>query len=240
MTDFNKTNWANAEFAKQYRDNADIYIIERRRLFELMRSFYVHFLSGKEKSRILDLGCGDGIVTHEILSVDPSVSSTLIDGSEEMLDKARERLNEHDDMHYRKMSFQELIKDSSFAQTFDFIVSSFAIHHLSIHEKKDLFKFIHDHLLDGGCFINIDSALPPNEVLDTWYMKIWQEWMDAELSRLSIKGNHFDDVIKRYKDNNDNKPDTIEDQLDALKEIGFKDVDCYYKYGIFVMYGGRK
>ena len=50
---------------------------------------------------------------------------------------------------------------------------------------------------------------------------------------LGINGNYFDDIIRRYKDNKDNKPDTLGDQLDALKAIGFKDADCFYKYGIF-------
>ena len=31
-----------------------------------------------------------------------------------------------------------------------------------------------------------------------------------------------------------------EDQINALKEIGFREVDCYYKYGIFAVFGGRK
>jgi tRNA (cmo5U34)-methyltransferase len=37
-----------------------------------------------------------------------------------------------------------------------------------------------------------------------------------------------------------NKPDTLKNQMDTLREIGFKDVDCFYKYGIFSMFGGRK
>jgi len=57
---------------------------------------------------------------------------------------------------------------------------------------------------------------------------------------MGIEGNSSDDIIQRYKDNRDNKPDTLDEQLNALKSVGFKDVDCYYKYGIFTMYGGRK
>jgi tRNA (cmo5U34)-methyltransferase len=29
-------------------------------------------------------------------------------------------------------------------------------------------------------------------------------------------------------------------QLEALQSVGFKDVDCYYKYGIFAIFGGKK
>jgi len=51
-------------------------------------------------------------------------------------------------------------------------------------------------------------------------------------------------LFRRYhtqiQGHKDNKPDTLEDQLNALREIGFIEADCYYKYGIFAMYGGRK
>ena len=66
MTEFNKSKWANAEFGKEYIDNADIYIVERRRLLEILKSFYRHFLNERGQNRILDLGCGDGIITQEL------------------------------------------------------------------------------------------------------------------------------------------------------------------------------
>jgi tRNA (cmo5U34)-methyltransferase len=55
-----------------------------------------------------------------------------------------------------------------------------------------------------------------------------------------MTNGQFDDIIRQYKNNEDNKPDTLHDQLNALGAMGFKDVDCYYKYGIFTMFGGRK
>ena len=50
-----------------------------------------------------------------------------------------------------------------------------------------------------------------------------------------------EEIIKRYKDPaSTNRPDTLEDQLSALIDAGFSDVDCYYKNGIFAVFGGRK
>ena len=64
MTEFNKSQWAKAEFTQEYRDNADVYVVERRRLLEILKSFYRHFIGNKTENKILDLGCGDGIVIH--------------------------------------------------------------------------------------------------------------------------------------------------------------------------------
>ncbi len=32
MTNFNESRWAKPEFSKEYRDNADIYIVESRKM----------------------------------------------------------------------------------------------------------------------------------------------------------------------------------------------------------------
>lgn len=240
MTDFNKTSWSRKEFIQQYIDNADIYIVERQRMLGLMVSYYLHFIRTGPGKSILDLGCGDGILTHRLLSIDRELAATLIDGSEEMLSKAATRLEGLPSVRAIRASFQEMLGTYDLEGDYDFIVSSMAIHHLTMDEKKRLFKLSYDRLREGGHFLNIDVVLPPSDSMEEWYLKIWQEWMDAERTRLGLGDDPFDDVIRRYKDNEDNKPDTLEAQLDALKESGLSHVDCYYKYGIFVIYGGRK
>ena len=239
MTDFNNTRWADQEFAKQYRDNADIYIVERQRMFGIMQSCIRHFFSGKKEIRILDLGCGDGIVTRNVLDVDNSISATLVDASADMLDKARERLKGVEKIDYIKTSFQEIIENGLPVKGYDLVVSSMAIHHLTMHEKKEFFRAINAHLRTGGHFINIDVVLP-SETLDGWYMKLWEEWMDEKRAELKAYDEASGDVIARYKNGAENQPDTIEDQLGVLRSAGFRDADCYYKYGIFVVYGGTK
>lgn len=240
MTEFNKTNWARPEFSQQYRDNADIYIVERRRMLEIMRSFYSFFIACDKRKNVLDLGCGDGILTHNLLEIDGSIFATLIDPSEDMLSKAKVRLREFDNIHYIKASFQDLMKDNILQNGFKFIVSSLAIHHLTMDEKRSLFRMIYTHLQPGGYFMNIDVTLAPTADMEEWYMKLWHEWMDERKAALGLKRDLFDDITKRYKALEENKPDTLDDQLNALKEIGFREVDCYYKYGIFAVFGGKK
>lgn len=63
MTEFEQSNWARSDFSQEYVDNADIYIVERKRLFEILKSFYRHFLKNRRNKKIIDLGCGDGIIT---------------------------------------------------------------------------------------------------------------------------------------------------------------------------------
>jgi len=240
MTEFEKTRWAEAGFSRNYVESADIVIVERRRSHAILKSFYRHHFMGKGRTEVLDLGCGDGVLTDALKQTDNNMSATLVDGSEEMLKKASERLKDHRNVRFVKASFQDIIGGTSIRETFDLVVSSLAIHHLDMKGKKDLFGWIYSRLKRSGHFMNIDVVLAPGVNLEEWYMALWQEWIEEKKAAAGSGADIYNATMKRYKDNKDNKPDTLEAQMDALKKIGFKDVDCYYKYGIFTIYGGRK
>jgi tRNA (cmo5U34)-methyltransferase len=241
MSEFSESAWAREDFSKNYLERADVYIVERRRMFALAVSFYRQFLYDRKGVRLLDLGSGDGVLAHEILKTGPNVSATLVDGSQDMLYKAAERMGGYGGVRYVKASFQELLDGAALLGEFDFCVSSLAIHHLSMQEKSALFKFILENLSMGGAFINIDVVLAPSEELEGWYFALWREWMRHMQARLDIRDEAAEDIITKYKDPASmNRPDTLEGQLAALKDAGFRDVDCYYKNGIFAVFGGRK
>ncbi|MDH7578750.1 MAG: hypothetical protein QHH75_13265 [Bacillota bacterium] len=69
---------------------------------------------------------------------------------------------------------------------------------------------------------------------------MWKEWIAEKQTALKLAGD-YTSIIQNYKEPNHYRNlDTITDQPAALKETGFKDVDCFYRYGMFVVYGGRK
>ena len=240
MTEFGKSNWAKPEFSRGYRDNADVFIVERRRMLAILQSFYVHFVKDGKGKATLDLGCGDGIVTAVIADADRTISPTLVDGSTDMLKKASERLSGLKNTRYIRSSFQEMLREDSVGGVYDFIASSLAIHHLTLDEKKALFRYAYGHLKPGGYFVNVDVVLAPNEQLEQWYLSLWRNWIYERTRAAGLEGEQFQGVVDGYKDNKDNKPDTLDSQLDALRSAGFKDVDCYYKNGIFTLFGGRR
>ncbi len=239
MTEFNKTRWKEYDFVQDYIANRDIYIPERKRLMEITKSFYRHFLQSNQYNNVLDLGCGDGAIIQELLKVDDKIKATLIDGSQHMLSIAKEHLKKFKNISFVKATFQEILREDIVPNGFDFIISSLSIHHLTLDEKKALFECVYSHLNAGGYFLNIDVILAPTEAIEQWYLLLWREWIIDEQTALNKDGN-YEAVICRYKDNKDNKPDTLTDQLNALKNIGFRDVDCFYKYGIFTIFGGKK
>ncbi len=101
MTEFNQSEWIESENVHEFIKNSDNFILERKQQFKILGSFYNHFLRYKIKNRnvkVLDLGCGDGRITHEILKLDASAEVFLVDGSLEMLEIAKstfKRLEQH-------------------------------------------------------------------------------------------------------------------------------------------------
>ena len=197
MTSFEKSQWSKGCFAQEYRDNADIYVIERARMLNILTFLYRHFMKNKRKKNILDLGCGDGIVSHELLKTGGPVSATLLDGSSGMLEAAKIRLKDFNNVIFVQAGFQELLRKEVLHKNYDFIASSLAIHHLTMKEKKALFRKIYQHLCPGGYFVNIDCVLAPSETLEQLYMSMWKEWIDEKKKSLGITGNYFDDIIRR-------------------------------------------
>lgn len=238
MSKFDDSRWADTEFSQNYRDDADIFLPFRRQFIEVAKSFYGHFFSSNPVAAVLDLGCGDGLFVQELLQFFSPREITMVDGSSEMLQAARKRLGKRLEINFIEIDFQNLLAERPLENRFDFIYSSLAIHHLPYREKCRLYEYIHELLNSGGCFIHYDVVVPCSDKIEKWYLSAWREWIrnypDKERSERLLG------IPEQYKGNQDNLPDTLDSQLQALETIGFKDVDCYFKHGIFSLFGGFK
>jgi tRNA (cmo5U34)-methyltransferase len=66
--------------------------------------------------------------------------------------------------------------------------------------------------------------------------------MDETLSNCGLNDRigKYNETPIQYKMRAENRPSSLFDQLQALSKAGFEDVDCFYKYGIFAIFGGTK
>src|SRR6266536_6213795 len=100
MSSFDQTRWADPAFSREYLDHADDYIPDRFYLFHVLCSFYRTFVARPGGGRVCDLGCGDGVLTDQLLREDPSIDATLVDGAEEMLAAAKRRFAERPNVRF--------------------------------------------------------------------------------------------------------------------------------------------
>lgn len=238
MSKFEESRWADSEFSRNYRDEANVYLPFRREFIEITKSLYAYFIDAKSEANVLDLGCGDAFFIQELIKTFSPKSITLVDGSNEMLEEAQRRLGKKANFNFIQVSFQSLLRGEPLNQDFDFVYSSLAIHHLPFEEKKQLYSYIYRLLSPGGSFVHYDVVVPPSEKIESWFLSLWRQWIkkhpDKEMSKKLLE------IPEQYKRNTDNMPDTLGSQLQALKQIGFKEVDCYFKHGIFSLFGGFK
>ncbi|MEX0682725.1 MAG: methyltransferase domain-containing protein [Dehalococcoidia bacterium] len=178
---------------------------------------------------VLDLGAGTGLLSAFVRERFPLARLTLIDISDEMLIRARERFAGAENVQIAVSDYSV----EALPGRFDAIVSALSIHHLDDPGKAASFRRVHAALNPGGIFVNAEEVLAPTTVLDALY---WDKW--ERLARAAgAPDEEFANVEERAKYD---KPARLQDQLDWLREAGFDDVDCYYKYLMFVVYGGRK
>jgi tRNA (cmo5U34)-methyltransferase len=171
----------------------------------------------KTSKRILDLGTGDGrllallhahCLDAELVGID--FSATMIEAASiRFAGDTRVLICEHD------------LKDSlPTDMRFDTIVSSFAIHHCPDPRKRTLYEEIHDRLLPGGIFCNLEHVASPTSSLHTRFLTgIGATTDDEDSSNILLD---------------------IATQLDWLREIGFEDVDCYWKWLELALFGGLR
>lgn len=184
--------------------------------------------------KILDLGAGTGLLTSYLHDRYPNGHFTLLDLSEEMLEVARSRMN--NDSLNNDSNFSYIVGDylkHDFEGTFDIVISSLSIHHLEHHDKEFLYQKIYQHLNPGGVFINADQVLGLHPANEEEYQRNWMEKIDVG----SLSESEKKIILDRMKLDN---PASLQENLKWLEEIGFKDVDVYYKYYNFVVFYGKK
>jgi tRNA (cmo5U34)-methyltransferase len=182
-----------------------------------------------QRPRILDLGAGTGLLTSYIHDKYPQGSFTLLDISKEMLKVARGRFKNGAHFNYVVADYMKY----EFKESFDLVVSSLSIHHLKHEDKPVLYQKIYDLLNPEGIFLNADQVLGPNPANEEDYQRNWLEKIEVG----SLSKNEKKTILGRMQLDN---PATLRENLTWLKNIGYEDVDVYYKYYNFCILYGKK
>ncbi|HEY8502134.1 MAG TPA: class I SAM-dependent methyltransferase, partial [Solirubrobacterales bacterium] len=135
----------------------------------------------------------------------PQSQAVGLDASEPMLARAAERFDADPAVELRIHDLRDPLAEDG---KFDAVVSGLAIHHLEDQRKRELFGEVHTLLRSGGVFANLDLVKAPSE----------------ELHR------RFRQEIGRVEDDPSDRLADLCAQIDWLREAGFSEVDCHFKW----------
>lgn len=194
-------------------------------------------------STFLDLGCGDGFVGNFIFELFPDAKGVFLDGSAEMISKAKMN-GQSSNTSFVVQDFSEPDWRQSLGSStsFDLIVSGYSIHHIENEQKKRLFNDIYQLLNPGGLFLNLEHVSSPSENLVDLFenlfddrMMEYQKDINDEKTREEIREMYHDPEHELL-----NKLESVELQCEWLRDIGFREVDCYLKIFELALFGGVK
>jgi tRNA (cmo5U34)-methyltransferase len=166
--------------------------------------------------RVLDVGAGYGALAAAVLRDRPNATAVCLDASEAMLDLGPAK---NPDLKHRMTFVRASLESpdwlSSVDGAFDAVVSARALHHFTENQRRRaIFKEIFDLVRSGGGFINADNVRGASKSLS------------EAATPSSFHGPHNNGIL--------------EEELAWLREAGFHDVDCFWKFTTTVVYGGFK
>jgi ubiquinone/menaquinone biosynthesis C-methylase UbiE len=193
---------------------------------------------------VLDLGCGDGVLLETIMAAYPDATGVALDGSAAMLERARARLGDTGRVQFVQADFNDAAWSDALhgGVTFDAVVSGFAIHHSEDMRKRELYAEVFGLLKPGGVFINVEHVASATPRGEQFFEEAWVENV-ARFRREN--GEHVDYAaalaeFRARPDKAANRLAPVETQLSWFREIGFADVDCYWKqFELAVLAGYR-
>lgn len=159
-------------------------------------------------ARVLDLGSGDGRLLSIVTQACAPAEAVALDFSETMLQRLRVRFAAKPGIRVVAHDLDRSLPADLGA--FDAIVSSFAIHHLSDSRKRALYEEVYTRLQPGGVFCNLEHVASPTADLHRQF-----------LAMLDVRPEDEDPS---------NKLVDVDTQLEWLRDIGFVDVDCHWKW----------
>jgi tRNA (cmo5U34)-methyltransferase len=203
--------WSESAWAQRY-------LRERDGIPHRMEGFAVLMeLLPAAPRRVLDLGTGDGYTLGLVRAAHPGVEGVGVDFSAEMLGRARGRFEGDAAVEIVEHDLDRPLPPLG---RFDLVVSSFAIHHCVDARKRALYRKVFEVLEPGGRFLNLEHVDSPTPELHEAFL--------AAIGKTPAE------------DDPSNKLVAVETQLAWLRDIGFIDVDCHWKWRELALLAGVK
>jgi putative AdoMet-dependent methyltransferase len=162
-----------AEYDKFVERNSKGYPFEG--YYEVL-NFVYKLIEDKENNKILDIGVGTGMLTNQLYKDGAEIYG--LDFSHSMLQKAQEKMPQAKLIQW---DFNYGLPEQLRQERFDYIISSYAIHHLSNDKKNEFLRELKEILSNNGKIIIADVAFKTFDDLENCRINSGSSWDSDEI-----------------------------------------------------------
>ena len=196
---------------------------------------------------VVDICCGEGLMSEALLARLPGVMVHAYDGSPTMLAKTRDRLTSYEGRFETREIDIAATDWRSFPWPVRAFVSSLAVHHLDGPGKQALYADLAAALAPGGAVVIADLVEPETAAGRAVSAKAWDDAvrnrsleLDGDLAAFAFfrddQWNYYADPAPDPVD----QPSALLDQLKWLEAAGLEHVDVHWLKAGHAIFSGRK
>ena len=175
----------------------------------------------KENSLIYDLGCSTGYFVKKISKFKKNLEIIGIDESKKMIEICRSKTKK---ITNNKVNFicSDIFKIK--LKKSDLIVCSLLLPFIKIDRQKKLMNKIYDSLNEKGAAIILNKSLSNHSNFENIFNQLYYDFKIKQ-------GLSNDDIMKKAKSlRSIHTLNTIEDDYEMYKKIGFSKIEIFFKY----------
>ena len=194
--------------------------------------------------RALDLGVGSGAFSKRLLEKYPNAELVAIDGAASMLDLAKSRIGELvQRVEWILSDFRMIPTTILRPDTFDVVISSYALHHLNAQEKLAVVKSVVQAIKPSGWFLNADIVRAEAPDVE---QRIQEIRVKDVTDRAPAQDKRFycTEATRQFLDNleatEQDQPQTLDRDISILHESGILNVEVFWKEYREAVIGGSK
>lgn len=224
--------WNNPTFAREWAEENPAINSSRQVQLDLLLAILAdHLNTAPVPHRVLDVGCGHGVVAERILREIEGTTLVGVDGSPPMLEMARETLTPFGDraslIHH---DFETMTPEALAGGPFGAAIAVQSIHNCSDEGKQKTLASVRAVLAPGGVFLLMDRMRLVTPALFGVYQTIWRT-VGAAFNTQQMEGENFVEHEQMRIERGD-KPGSVEQNLLWLREAGFREAAPVQVVGI--------
>lgn len=189
------------------------------------------FVSGNTNVYDIGTSTGEALANISALHNGKSVSYIGYDQSESMIKKAKERFKNRDDV---QIILSDATDDALTLRNASYVTSILTMQFIDPSKRQSVINRIYDGLNIGAGFVLVEKIIGSTPRFDQIYVELYHE--------MKLKnGLTIDHVLNKARSlRGVQRPNTIAENQEMLKQAGFTNIDIFFKWNNFTAFLAMK